>query len=157
VEALGRSRCGLSTKIEVIGDGRGRPLVTRLSPGQGADTTRLLGLLDAIRAPRPGGIGRPRVRRDHLVVDKGYSSRTNRAGLRATNIPPPSRSRMTSGRNADSAAGQVAGGPGSTRCGTRRATRSSVASTGASNCARSRPATTSSSAASRPPDRRIDP
>jgi transposase len=103
VEALGRSRCGLSTKIEVIGDGRGRPLVTRLSPGQGADTTRLLGLLDAIRAPRPGGIGRPRVRRDHLVVDKGYSSRTNRAGLRATNIPPPSRSRMTSGRNADSA------------------------------------------------------
>jgi transposase len=59
----------------------------RLSPGQAADTTRLLGLLDAVRVPRPGGVGRPRVRPDHLVADKAYSSRANRAGLRARKIP----------------------------------------------------------------------
>jgi transposase len=61
--------------------------VTRLSPGQAADTTRLLGLLDAVRVPRPGGVGLPRVRPDHLVADKAYSSRANRAGLRARKVP----------------------------------------------------------------------
>jgi transposase len=84
---LGRSRGGLSTKIHVVGDGRGRPLVTRITPGQAADTTALLGLLDAVRVPRRGGVGRPRVRPDHLVADKAYSSRANRAGLRARHIP----------------------------------------------------------------------
>jgi hypothetical protein len=87
-QALGRSRGGLSTKIHVIGDGRGRSLVTRLSPGLAADTTRLLGLLDAVRVPRPGGVGRARVLPDHLVADKAaYSSRANRAGLRARKVP----------------------------------------------------------------------
>jgi transposase len=84
---LGRSRGGLSTKIHVVGDGRGRPLVTRITPGQAADTTALLGLLDAVQVPRPGGVGRPRVRPDHLIADKAYSSRANRAGLRARHIP----------------------------------------------------------------------
>jgi transposase len=84
---LGRSRGGLSTKVHVLGDGRGRPLVTRITPGQAADTTALLELLDAVRVPRPGGVGRPRVRPDHLVADKAYSSRANRAGLRARHIP----------------------------------------------------------------------
>lgn len=85
VQALGRSRGGLSTKVHVVGDGRGRPLATLLTPGQAADTTRLLGLLDAVRVPRPGP-GRPRARPDHLVADKAYSSRANRAGLRARRI-----------------------------------------------------------------------
>jgi transposase len=84
---LGRSRGGLSTKIQVVGDGRGRPLVTRATPGQAADTIALLGLVDAVRVPRPGGVGRPRVRPDYLVADKAYSSRANRAGLRARRIP----------------------------------------------------------------------
>jgi transposase len=83
---LGRSRGGLSTKIQVVGDGRGRPLVTRATPGQTADTTALLGLVDAVKVARPGGIGRPRVRPNYLVADKAYSSRANRAGLRARRI-----------------------------------------------------------------------
>jgi transposase len=86
-QGLGRSRGGLSTKVHLLGDGRGRPLVTRTTPGQAADTTQLLGLGDAVRVPRPGGVGRPRVRPDHLVADKAYSSRANRAGLRTRGIP----------------------------------------------------------------------
>jgi len=85
-QGLGRSRGGLSTKIQVVGDGRGRPLVTRATPGQTADTTALLGLVDAVKVARPGGIGRPRVRPNYLVADKAYSSRANRAGLRARRI-----------------------------------------------------------------------
>jgi transposase len=35
---------------------------------------------------RPGGRGRPRTRPDHLTGDKAYSSRGNRAALRARHI-----------------------------------------------------------------------
>ena len=43
--------------------------------------------MDAVRVARPGGRGRPRVRPDHLTGDKAYSSRANRAALRARHIP----------------------------------------------------------------------
>jgi hypothetical protein len=56
----------------------------------------LLGLLDAVRVPRPGGVGRPRVRPDYLVADKAYSSRVNRVGLRARRIPDTIPSATTS-------------------------------------------------------------
>jgi transposase len=36
---------------------------------------------------RPGGQGRPRQRLAHLTGDKAYSSRANRAALRARHIP----------------------------------------------------------------------
>ena len=62
-------------------------LVTRLTPGQDADTTQLVGLVDQVRVARPGGRGRPRVRPDHLTGDKAYSSRANRVALRARHIP----------------------------------------------------------------------
>jgi hypothetical protein len=83
---VGPLRGGLSTKIHVVSDGRGRPLVTRATAGQAADTTALLGLVDAVRVARSGGVGRPRVRPDYLVADKAYSSRANRAGLHARRI-----------------------------------------------------------------------
>jgi transposase len=68
-------------------DGRGRNLATRLTPGQDADTTQLVGLVDQVRVARPGGPGRPRTRVAHLTGDKAYSSRANRAALRARRIP----------------------------------------------------------------------
>ena len=40
-----------------------------------------------MRVARPGGRGRPRQRPDHLTGDKAYSSRANRATLRARHIP----------------------------------------------------------------------
>ena len=86
-QALGRSRGGLTTKLHTICDGRGRNLATRLTPGQDADTSQLVGLVDAVRVARPGGRGRPRMRPGHLTGDKAYSSRANRQALRAHRIP----------------------------------------------------------------------
>jgi transposase len=57
--------------------------VTRLTPGQDADTSQLVGLVDQVRVARPGGRGRPRTRVAHLTGDKAYSSR---AALRARRI-----------------------------------------------------------------------
>ena len=85
-QALGRSRGGLTTKLHTVCDGRGRNLATRLTPGQDADTTQLVGLVDQVRVARPGGRGRPRQRPDHLTGDKAYSSRANRAALHARHI-----------------------------------------------------------------------
>ena len=85
-QALGRSRGGLTTKLHTICDGRGRNLATRLTPGQDADTCQLVGLVDQVRVVRPGGRGRPRMRPAHLTGDKAYSSRANRAALRARRI-----------------------------------------------------------------------
>jgi transposase len=50
---------GLTTKLHTICDGRGRNLVTRLTPGQDADTLRLIGLVDQVRVGRPGVLGGP--------------------------------------------------------------------------------------------------
>jgi transposase len=70
-----------------IADGRGRNLVTRLTPGQDAETLRLVALVDAVRVARPGGRSRPRKRLDHLTGDKASSSRANRTALRARRLP----------------------------------------------------------------------
>jgi transposase len=72
--------------VHAICDGRGRNLVTRLTPGQDADTLQLVGLVDQVRVARPGGRGRPRTRVAHLTGDKAYSSRANRAALWARHI-----------------------------------------------------------------------
>jgi transposase len=72
--------------VHTICDGRGRNLATRLTPGQDADTSQLVGLIDAVWVTRPDGRGRPRQRPDHLTGDKAYSSRANRAALRARHI-----------------------------------------------------------------------
>ncbi|MDN4595232.1 IS5 family transposase [Polycladomyces subterraneus] len=71
-EALGKSRGGLTTKIHLACDGKGRPLAVLLTPGQRHDSTQLETLLEAIRVPRQGR-GRPRKRPDRLIADRGYS------------------------------------------------------------------------------------
>ena len=87
MEALGRSRGGLTTKLHLACDGRGRPLAVVLTPGQRHDSTQLAAVLDAIRVPRPGGRGRPRKRPDRLIADKGYSYPSCRRLLRRRGIP----------------------------------------------------------------------
>ncbi len=84
-EALGRSRGGLSTKVHLICDGRGRPLSVLLTPGQRHGSTRLGALLDAIRVPRLGR-SRPRKRPERLIADKGYDFSTCRGLLRRRGI-----------------------------------------------------------------------
>jgi hypothetical protein len=56
-EALGRSRGGLTTKIHLGCDGRGRPLSVALTPGQRHDSTQLGPVLDAIRGAAAVGAG----------------------------------------------------------------------------------------------------
>ncbi|MFJ1874302.1 IS5 family transposase [Streptomyces chartreusis] len=83
--ALGRSRGGLTTKIHLACDGRGRPLAILLTPGQRHDSICARPLLERIRVPRVG-LGRPRCRPDHVIADKAYSSRSFRAYLRRRGI-----------------------------------------------------------------------
>nr|WP_232794911.1 IS5 family transposase [Kitasatospora sp. NRRL B-11411] len=83
--ALGRSRGGLSTKVHLVCDGRGRPLGFVLSGGNTNDCTRFEAVLESIRVPRIGP-GRPRTRPGHVIADKGYSSRRIRAYLRRRGI-----------------------------------------------------------------------
>ncbi|WP_420038096.1 IS5 family transposase [Streptomyces sp. cg28] len=83
--ALGRSRGGLTTKIHLACDGRGRPLSFTLTGGNRNDCTQFEQVMAGIRIARPGP-GRPRTRPDHVVADKGYSSRAIRAHLRRRGI-----------------------------------------------------------------------
>ena len=90
---MGRSRGGLSTKVHQLVDGQGRPLVVALTAGQEGDGPMLAPLLAHLRVGRLGP-GRARTTPAALVGDKAYSSRANRALLRArrvkTVIPQPS-------------------------------------------------------------------
>lgn len=105
-EALGRSRGGLSTKIHLAVDGRGRPLSILLTPGQAGDNPQLLNVLDAICVHK-GGPGRPRKRPDMLIADKGYAHDSTRAALRRRGIRHtiPERDDQIARRNAKGSAG----------------------------------------------------
>lgn len=83
-EALGRSRGGLTTKLHLAADGRGRPLTVRLTAGQRHESTQLALVLDGIRVPRPRG--RSRKRPDQVALDKGYSYPKCRRVLRCRGI-----------------------------------------------------------------------
>jgi transposase len=79
-EALGRSRGGLTSKIHLACDGRGRPLSIVVTAGQRHESMQLEAVLDAIRLPRVGA-GRPRKRPERLIADKGYSHPSCREDL----------------------------------------------------------------------------
>jgi transposase len=81
----------LTTKIHVVGDGRGRPLAVVLTEGQRHDSTQLERVLDRIRVPRqhPDGRpkrGRPRKRPARVLLDKGYSYPKCRKALRRRGV-----------------------------------------------------------------------
>ncbi|MBG6191728.1 transposase [Arthrobacter sp. CAN_A212] len=84
--AIGRSRGGLTTKIHHLCDGKMRPLVMLIGPGQGGDSPMFPLLLDALHVPRIGK-GRARTRPDRALGDKAYSSKANRNLLRSRGIP----------------------------------------------------------------------
>jgi transposase len=66
-------------------DGRGRPLVVMVSPGQAGDAPALLPMLAELRVARRGP-GRPRTTPDLLRADKAYSARAHRQHLRRRGI-----------------------------------------------------------------------
>ena len=77
----------MSTKIHHLADGKGRPLVVLVTPGQSGDSPMFPLLLEQL------AVGR-RTRPDAVRGDKAYSSRANRALLRDRRIraviPEPS-------------------------------------------------------------------
>ncbi|MBN6058628.1 IS5 family transposase, partial [Nonomuraea sp. RK-328] len=84
-QALGRSRGGLTTKLHLLVEARGLPLVLHLTGGNIVDCTAFAAVLAKLRVRRPAG-GRPRTRPDRLIGDKGYSSRKIRLDLRRRGI-----------------------------------------------------------------------
>ncbi|WP_446220662.1 substrate-binding domain-containing protein [Micromonospora sp. IBHARD004] len=75
----------MTTKICLACDGLGRTLAFVLSGGNVNDCTRFNHVMAALRVERSGP-GRPRVRPDHVIADKGYSSKAIRADLRRRGI-----------------------------------------------------------------------
>jgi transposase len=75
----------LTTKVHALVDGRARPLVLQVTAGNVNDTTQFAQLMAGLRVTRPGP-GRPRTRPEHVLADKGYSSRANRELLRRRGI-----------------------------------------------------------------------
>lgn len=149
---LGRSRGGFTTKIHLAAEqGRG-PLRVVITAGQRADSPQFATVLDRIRVPRPGR-GRPRSRPDRVLADKAYSSRANRAYLRRRKIS------ATIPIKADQDANRIkkgsAGGrpPAFDPVAYRDRHAVDAASTCSNSSGQSRPATTSSRCATKPPCR----
>ena len=84
-EGLGRSRGGFTTKVHLSADGQCRPLSLIVTPGQRADCTQFVPVLDAIRVPRLGP-GRPRTKPASVAADKAYSNGPCRRYLRRRGI-----------------------------------------------------------------------
>lgn len=84
-EGLGRSRGGFTSKLQLSADGRCRPLSLIVTPGQRADCTKFMLVLEKIRVPRVGP-GRPRRKPDSLAADKAYSNRPCRDYLRRRDV-----------------------------------------------------------------------
>src|SRR5437763_14018873 len=53
-DRLGRSRGGLTSKVHLACDGRGRPLSIVVTAGQRHERAQLVAVVDGIRVPRPG-------------------------------------------------------------------------------------------------------
>ncbi|WP_442809316.1 transposase [Streptomyces sp. NBC_01218] len=75
----------MSSKIHLVCDAVGRALASVLTSGNTNACTKFTAVMEAIRVPRIGP-GRRRVRPDHVLGDKGYSSKAIRAWLRRRGI-----------------------------------------------------------------------
>ncbi|MFD5764400.1 IS5 family transposase [Streptomyces sp. NPDC127049] len=84
-EGLGRSRGGFTSKIHLSADGFCRPLSLIVTPGQRADCTQFVPVLEKIRVPRRR-LGRPRKKPDSVAADKAYSNGPCRQYLRRRGI-----------------------------------------------------------------------
>ena len=72
-EALGRGRGGFSTKVHLRAEGNGKLLTLLLSPGQRHEASVFEPLMRQGAVKRTGR-GRPKLRPQRIVGDKGYSS-----------------------------------------------------------------------------------
>ena len=88
---FGRSRGGWSTKTHLACDQDRGVLAFHITAGQAGDSPEFTTVLNQIRVANPRGA--PRRRPDRVLADRAYSSRANRAWLRAhhmkATIPSP--------------------------------------------------------------------
>lgn len=82
--AFGRSRGGWSTKTHLAVDQDRGVLAFHHTPGQAGDSPEFVTVLESIRVANR--VGAPRRRPDRVLADRAYSSRANRAWLRARHI-----------------------------------------------------------------------
>ncbi len=80
-EALGRSKGGFSTKIHLRCEGNGLPLTFVITVGERHEAVVFESVMAQGRVKRVG-TGRPRLRPERVVGDKGYSSSKIRLYLR---------------------------------------------------------------------------
>jgi len=83
-QALGRSRGGYGTKIHLVCDGKGNPIVADVSAGQEHESQYFESILDKIEIR--GKHGRPRKRPETIAGDKAYSSQQIRESSRKRGI-----------------------------------------------------------------------
>ena len=83
--SIGRSRGGLTCKIHLAADGKGRPLGLVLTAGHAADTSFFVTVLETITVST-GARGRPRTRPERVLADKAYTSKANRDYLTGRGI-----------------------------------------------------------------------
>src|SRR4051812_39965689 len=104
--AIGRSRGGVTCKIHLATDGKGRPLGLVLTGGNAADTSFFTTVLDTISV-RDGRPGRPRTRPERGLADKAYTSAANRRYLtgRGIRVAIPERDDQKAGRARRGSAG----------------------------------------------------
>jgi transposase len=84
-EALGRSKGGFSIKIHLRAEGGGKPIALLITPGQRHEQTVFKTLMEtgAVKRVRQG---KPRIRPERVVGDRGYSSGKIRWYLRKRGI-----------------------------------------------------------------------
>ena len=141
--AIGRSRGGLSTKIHALVDGKGRPPVLLVAPGQGGDAPMLTHLMNQLKINRAGP-GRPRTRPDRVRGDKAYSSRAIRTTFATAASWLSSRNHPIKSLTENDADPPEAGRRPSTNRTTKAGTSLNETSTSSSSGARWQHATTNS-------------
>ncbi len=87
-EALGRSKGGFSTKIQIQCEGLGKPMQFVILPGQSHDVKGFSPLNAAAPKVKRPGRGRPKQRPRYLVGDKGYDAKDVRRILRRQGTTP---------------------------------------------------------------------
>ena len=73
-QAVGRSRGGRTSKVHCVADHRGRPVAFALTPGNVADITMAVPLLEAASPPK------------RLIADKAYDAERLRGWLKARRV-----------------------------------------------------------------------
>lgn len=86
-EALGRSRGGFTRKIHLKAEGYGKPLAFVVTAGQRHEATMFEPLFQR-GAVKRAGRGRPKLRPERVVADKGYNSERIRELLNSKQVQP---------------------------------------------------------------------